>query len=96
MDISAQSTVATVVTLVHGTFARSAPWTQDESTLRKELVRHLGPVTFRPFEWTGANSHNARIAAGALLGKHILSVKTEYPEARQILIAHSHGGNVIF
>lgn len=96
MDVGAQDAVSYVVTLIHGTFARGAPWTQEDSTLRKELMRYLGSVTFRSFEWTGANNHNARIAAGALLGKHILSIKTEFPEARHFLIAHSHGGNVIF
>lgn len=96
MDVGAQGAVSYVVTLIHGTFARGAPWTQEDSTLRKVLTRYLGSVTFRSFEWTGANNHNARIAAGALLGEHILKIKMEFPEARHILIAHSHGGNVIF
>lgn len=96
MDEDGQSAATTVVTLIHGTFARSAPWTQDGSTFRKELARLQGPVTFRPFEWTGANSHNARIAAGVQLGKHIPNAKTVFPEARHVLIAHSHGGNVAF
>ena len=96
MDVGAQAAVSYVVTLIHGTFARGAPWTQENSRLRKDLLRYLGSVTFRTFEWTGANSHNARIAAGSQLGEHILSIKTEFPEARHFLIAHSHGGNVIF
>jgi hypothetical protein len=44
-----------VVTLVHGTFAKGAPWTKDGSVLRQEIAAELGreekDVIFDVFEW---------------------------------------------
>lgn len=91
-----------VVTLVHGTFARGTAWTQDGSTLRKTIADAIGAddhgappdLTFDVFEWSGRNSHKARIIAGRELAEHIRSLRTRHPHCRHLIVAHSHGGNV--
>ncbi len=96
MDDGAPRTPDYVVTLVHGTFARRAAWTQDGSTLRALIRDRLkdGSVQFECFLWSGLNTDRARQkAAGGLrrtLGRRLL----EYPRARHYVVAHSHGGNV--
>jgi hypothetical protein len=70
--------MTTNVTLVHGTFARNAPWTQEGSLLRSTLTNKLGDdVTFRAFLWSGDNSFAARADAAkelrALLDRDVQS-----------------------
>jgi predicted alpha/beta hydrolase len=48
-----------------------------------------------PFDWSGRNSHFARIAAGKQLGEFIRSLKADRPDRPCYVIAHSHGGNVV-
>ena len=60
-----------------------------ESELRKENIA----ATFRPFEWTGANSVFHRACAADEL-KILLA--SDPDNANSIVIAHSHGGNVAF
>jgi hypothetical protein len=84
-----------VFTLVHGTFAQGAAWTKDGSPIREALRR--GPCdspAFLEFQWGGQNTNKARIAGGRVLAGHIRKVCVDYPNARHIIIAHSHGGNV--
>jgi len=47
-----------------------------------------------PFSWTGANSHRAREIAANQLLKSIASLPTPSEENVNILIGHSHGGNI--
>jgi hypothetical protein len=83
-----------VFTLVHGTFARGAAWTKDQSAVREALSRgSRTPPTFLAFE-CGYNTNKARIAAGRALAEHIRKASANYPGARHIVVAHSHGGNV--
>lgn len=88
----------TVVTLVHGTFARGAPWTKDGSVLRREIAaavcEHECDVTFDVFEWSGRNTHRARVRAGHELAAHITRLREAMPRCRHFIVAHSHGGNV--
>lgn len=87
---------AVLVTLVHGTWASHAPWCQPGSKLRQRIESRLeAPVAFHPFNWTDRNRHRARLLASARLAKHILRLKAAYPDARQLAIGRSHGGNVI-
>jgi hypothetical protein len=87
--------VSYLITLVHGTFARGALWTLKGSILRKSILRELGgDVEFHTFNWSGRNTHHARLEAGRDLGRLLASLQTQYPGKRQVLIAHSHGGNV--
>lgn len=87
-----------IITLVHGTFARGTGWTKEGSLLRQTLTEALaGPaskVKFDVFEWSGRNTHNARIKAGYELGNHIRKLRKRYPRAQHYIIAHSHGGNI--
>jgi len=87
-----------IVTLVHGTFAKGAPWTQPGSTLRGEIATALGEheqdVAFDVFEWSGRNTHKARVKAGYELADHILKLRAASPGCRHFIVAHSHGGNV--
>jgi hypothetical protein len=84
-----------VVTLVHGTFAREAPWTKEGSKLRNVVIQALGvDAKFSAFEWSGENSHAARIKAGEELGKLLKISINKFPGSAQFIISHSHGGNV--
>ena len=81
-----------VVTLVHGTFARDAPWTRLDSALSTALREADCHVT--QFPWSGRNSHRARSRGARALTEHLQQQLTEQPGASQWVIAHSHGGNV--
>lgn len=59
---------AVLITLIHGTWARDAPWTQPTSELATALGKSLGDVRFERFSWSGANSHRARCRAAADTG----------------------------
>ena len=83
---------AAVVTLVHGTFARDAPWTRPGSALSAALRQVDCHVT--QFTWSGRNSHRARSRGALALAEHLQQQVTEHPGATQWMIAHSHGGNV--
>ncbi|MEO0996892.1 MAG: hypothetical protein AAFX58_05175 [Pseudomonadota bacterium] len=84
-----------VVHLVHGTFARRAGWTEPDSILARRIVRTLGQGTVvESFEWTGANSHAARLRAGAELAEKLRACRGRYIDCPQFVVAHSHGGNV--
>jgi hypothetical protein len=82
-------------TLVHGTFARGAEWAQSQSALCCALVKALGSnIVLKPFDWSGKNSHSARVTAGQELATFLRSARESYPNAMQFVICHSHGGNV--
>lgn len=88
----------TVITLVHGTFARGTPWTQPGSILRRKLADEMrercGEVNFDVFEWSGKNTHKARIRAGYELADHVKRLREEHGRCRHFIVAHSHGGNI--
>ena len=87
-----------VVTLVHGTFAKGALWTKEGSILRREiaatLYRQRRDVVFGTFEWSGRNTHKARVKAGYEMADHIRDLRKSCPDCQHFIIAHSHGGNV--
>ena len=92
-----------VVVLVHGTkprlFGRDlmAPptWTKRDSPFRNILAGALGEEPlFVEFDWSGANTHAARLAAAGRLADLLRQLRREHRAARLVLIAHSHGGNV--
>lgn len=97
-DMRVSSRPPLLVTLVHGTFARAAPWTRDGSVLRSEIseaLRALGrEVVFDTFDWSGRNTHKARIKAGYQLAAHIRALRARHPQCPHFIVAHSHGGNV--
>src|SRR5262249_38423787 len=51
-------------------------------------------LTTTPFLWSGANSIIERYRASIKLAREIRRDRHLYPEAVQLIIAHSHGGNV--
>jgi hypothetical protein len=93
-----------VVVLVHGTkprlFGRDlmAPptWTKPDSPFRNILAGTLEEqALFVEFDWSGANTHAARLSAAARLADLLRQLRRDHPAARLVLIAHSHGGNVV-
>ncbi len=81
-----------VVTLVHGTFARHASWTKETSQLSRALKR--SGVEVEVFPWSGKNSHHGRRLAGHELSVHLREQAHRRAGYLQVVIAHSHGGNV--
>lgn len=83
------------IVLVHGTFARLAPWTREDSALCRSLRALLPDARIHAFPWSGRNSHSARIKAGRELAEYLRDEQAAKPGRRRVLIAHSHGGNVV-
>lgn len=85
-----------MVTLIHGTFASDADWTQPDSPLARQLTERCDGelLVSPPFVWSGNNSHQARLQAGLELAEHLKEQVARHPKARHVLICHSHGGNV--
>ena len=86
-----------VITLIHGTFARNAPWVHNPASfLRRQLAEQLAPATvaFDPFVWSGKNSHLARLRGALALRRFLRDQARRFPRAQRVLVAHSHGGNV--
>jgi len=84
-----------IITLVHGTWATEASWTQTTSALAKELTEALPTVHFERFIWSGSNSHYSRSSAAIKLRRHIRECTIRYATQDHYIIAHSHGGNVV-
>ncbi len=47
------------------------------------------------FQWSGGNTHEARLEGAQLLCSRLLDIRRSDPEAEIHLVAHSHGGNVV-
>jgi len=86
------------VIAIHGTWAKCAAWPRRggvlHKALEKRLPRHVINWMDPPFTWTGANSHQAREMAANKLLSNISSLPTPSEEDFNILIGHSHGGNI--
>lgn len=84
-----------VVTIVYGTFGWFAAWTKDGSLLRRRLLEAFGGrVRFERVDWPAFNSFSARRTGAERLIRSIESSRAAWPGAKQVVIAHSHGGNV--
>jgi len=85
-----------LITLIHGTFAKAAPWTKDSSIFCHDIKERLWPenVTFARHIWSGRNSHSTRIRESELLAEKLRRQIIEEPGKKKIIIAHSHGGNI--
>lgn len=85
-----------VVTLIHGTWARSAAWTRPDSTLCQSICGAFTAdrVRFEPFTWSGRNSILARHRAALALEQTLYGTIGKWPRARHVIIGHSHGGSV--
>jgi hypothetical protein len=84
-----------IITLIHGTWAREAPWTQEGSLLVRALRAADPEATIERLKWSGGNSHAARLEAAARLVHRIRGCHRRHPAAKHYVIAHSHGGNVV-
>jgi len=82
------------VVLVHGTFANDATWILSTGKLASAITAEWPTARVVPFRWNGRNSHTERRKAGAALASCIQDLNRNSPDARRIVIAHSHGGNV--
>jgi len=89
--------MATVVTLIHGTWAKRSDWTDPEKSLMADALRSFlpPPVEILRFAWSGRNSPRARRVAADNLRDHLRNAINNNPvNAHHFVIAHSHGGNV--
>jgi hypothetical protein len=82
----------TVVTLVHGTWARGSRWPDLERALKSGLPE---PVLVRYFEWSHRNSVIERNRAAKALSEELTVTFGRYPGAYHCVIGHSHGGAVV-
>lgn len=81
------------IVLIHGTWARGAPWTREGSQLRDSLAERFGrSVDFISFPWKGSNLAGVRQRAALDLTERIKELPADVGPV--VLIAHSHGGNV--
>jgi hypothetical protein len=55
---------------------------------------HDIPNKITPLLWSGANSIHVRDETARVLAEHLSAEHTEHPQATQLVIAHSHGGNI--
>jgi hypothetical protein len=73
-------------------------WFADGSEFRNRLAAALSKLGFSarisPFLWSSANSVRERNQASRELAEHIRAKQSDYPSSTQVVIAHSHGGNV--
>ena len=60
------------------------------------LSAELGdiPHKIKPLLWSGANSIFVRDKTAHVLAEYLSAEHTEHPQATQLIIAHSHGGNI--
>jgi len=81
-------------TLLHGTWAPGAAWTQPGSALAEGLRRRFGADTrIEALGWKGWNRVGARHRGALALAAHLRQLNLA-PDQRHFVIAHSHGGNV--
>jgi hypothetical protein len=96
-----------LITLVHGTWGRGffprrrrhngRPfWFEEGSPFLGRLSTELGgiPHKIRPLLWSGANSIFVRDKTAQVLAEHLATEHAEHPQSTQLVIAHSHGGNI--
>jgi hypothetical protein len=96
-----------LVTFVHGTWGRGVfpalriskkPfWSEQGGSFRDNLLSELrGRVvcSFDAFLWSGANSIRHRDQAAIRLAQQLADNLQKHPTIHQVVIAHSHGGNV--
>jgi hypothetical protein len=90
-----------LITLVHGTWGRAffwrrPLWFEDGSLFFSRLSKELHgiPHKITSFSWSGANSVFVRDKFAHVLAEQLATQHAENPQATQVVIAHSHGGNI--
>jgi hypothetical protein len=71
-------------------------WFQEGSPFLARLSTELCDIPHKitPRLWSGANSIRVRDETAHALAEHLAAEHTEHPQATQLIIAHSHGGNI--
>jgi hypothetical protein len=71
-------------------------WFEEGSPFLAQLSAELGgiPHKIKPLLWTGENSIYVRDKVAHILADDLSAEHTEHPQATQLVIAHSHGGNI--
>ena len=71
-------------------------WFEEGSPFLARLSAELRdiPQKITPLLWTGENSILEREKTAHLLAEHLSAEHAEHPQATQLVIAHSHGGNI--
>jgi len=79
--------------LVHGTWAKGAPWTRPDGPLARRLTMEFPGCVVIPSDWSGRNRFSDRLAAA----KHVEKAATAQLDLGRpvFLIGHSHGGSAI-
>src|SRR6516162_458644 len=96
-----------LITLVHGTWGRGfflrrkrqnqrPLWFEEGSPFLTRLSTELGDIPHKitPLLWSGANSIFVRDKTAHVLAEYLSAEHIEHPQAAQLVIAHSHGGNI--
>src|SRR5262245_49055686 len=96
-----------LITLVHGTWGRGffprrqrqnrRPfWFEESSPFLIRLSAGLRDIPHKitPLPWSGANSIFVRDKTAHHLAEHLSTEHAEEPQAIQLVVAHSHGGNI--
>jgi hypothetical protein len=96
-----------LITLIHGTWGRGffpgrrregrPPfWFEDGSPFLARLSAGIADIPHRikPLLWSGANSIFERDRTAQHLAEYLAAEHAEHPLASQLIIAHSHGGNI--
>ena len=79
--------------LVHGTWARNAPWTQETSPIVIALKREFESIkSVERIDWSGSNSFAARFDARETLVALLGSIPSD---EKAVICAHSHGGGAV-
>jgi hypothetical protein len=78
---------------------RSGPppfWFEEGSPFLARLSAELRDIPHKitSLPWTGKNSIRARDETAHALARRLSAEHAEHPEATQLVIAHSHGGNI--
>jgi pimeloyl-ACP methyl ester carboxylesterase len=71
-------------------------WFEEGSSFLTRLTTELGDISHKitPLLWTGENSISERDKTAHVLAKHLSAEHAQHPQATQLVIAHSHGGNI--
>lgn len=94
LQVSAERTVPSLTTIIHGTWAEDEEWWRWPS----DFPRYIDSVTGdfykgdSLFKWSGSNTPEGRQQGARKLIRWLKS----HPAERVTLITHSHGGNVVF
>jgi len=71
-------------------------WFEDSSPFLARLSAELRDIPHKitPLLWSGKNSIFERDKTAHVLAEHLSAERAEHPQATQLVIAHSHGGNI--